>query len=270
MKLKTTLLTLCALLGVNLTTSLAGNPPAKHKTEKAVAKQTTSSTTAQAKAEETIPGVAVQSASYFYTGKPYDEDLGGYVFNYRTYSPSIARWTTSDPSGYPDGTNNKIYVNNCVSAFFDANGLEGKSIVWLAAYTGASEADWLPDLINSKQSEYYQSLQTKDAQNPKPHYLDDGDQFDYGSIGKPSDLKQFKDYKMIILVCHGMVINGKPSWNVGCGTTQDPAKRYTTNDLKFYYKDLLIKGCGYGDIDGESVIKWMQDKTKEYLINSNE
>jgi RHS repeat-associated protein len=54
--------------------------------------------------------VEANPADVFYTGKPYEEDLGGYVFNYRTYSPEINRWTTPDPSGFPDGANNRVYA----------------------------------------------------------------------------------------------------------------------------------------------------------------
>jgi len=110
MKRKTTLLILSALIGVNLSTSLAGNPPAKPKPDKAGAKQTPPSTTAQGKTEEELPGAAAEPPSHFYTGKPYDSDLGGYLFNYRTYSPEINRWITPDPSGFPDGQNNQAYL----------------------------------------------------------------------------------------------------------------------------------------------------------------
>lgn len=103
MKLKRALLIITALLGVTITTSPAGDPSARTTTEKTAAKST-------AKIEEVIPGTDVQPAAYFYTGKPYDEDLGGYVFNYRTYSHGMTRWTTSDPSGFPDGPNTYSYM----------------------------------------------------------------------------------------------------------------------------------------------------------------
>ncbi len=45
----------------------------------------------------------------FYTGKPYVESSGNYAFKYRSYSPELARWTSADPSGYPDGANCNIY-----------------------------------------------------------------------------------------------------------------------------------------------------------------
>ena len=45
-----------------------------------------------------------------FTGKPYDEDLQAYVFPYRNYDATTARWTSSDPAGYPDGINNQFYA----------------------------------------------------------------------------------------------------------------------------------------------------------------
>ncbi len=45
-----------------------------------------------------------------FTGKPYDEDLQAYVFPYRNYDASTARWRSSDPAGYPDGVNNQFYA----------------------------------------------------------------------------------------------------------------------------------------------------------------
>ena len=45
-----------------------------------------------------------------FTGKPYDEDLQAYVFPNRIYDPTIKRWRSSDPSGYPDGINSQFYA----------------------------------------------------------------------------------------------------------------------------------------------------------------
>ena len=60
-------------------------------------------------ASPNIPGAAAKPASYFYTGKPYDKDLGSYVFLGRTYNTDTTQWTTADPTGFPDGANNRIY-----------------------------------------------------------------------------------------------------------------------------------------------------------------
>ena len=46
----------------------------------------------------------------FYTGKPYLEETGQYLFLFRHYDPELARWTTADPSGFPDGANNIAYM----------------------------------------------------------------------------------------------------------------------------------------------------------------
>jgi RHS repeat-associated protein len=58
-----------------------------------------------------------------YTGKPYDADLGAYVFPYRNYRPEEARWASADPSGFPDGVNSGFYSPNPFSEV-DAFGLK--------------------------------------------------------------------------------------------------------------------------------------------------
>lgn len=77
---------------------------------------------AKQEVKEEVPGVAAQPASYFYTGKPYDADLGAYTFNYRSYDPEAARWTSADPSGFPDGVNNHIYARNFATSHLDPTG----------------------------------------------------------------------------------------------------------------------------------------------------
>jgi RHS repeat-associated protein len=49
-----------------------------------------------------------EEGTFFYTGKPYDADLG-YVFKFRNYNPEIQRWMVQDMSGFPDGANNLSY-----------------------------------------------------------------------------------------------------------------------------------------------------------------
>ncbi|MDR1305922.1 MAG: hypothetical protein LBK76_11990 [Verrucomicrobiales bacterium] len=53
---------------------------------------------------------AADGETNFYTGKPYDEEIDSYIFKYRNYSPALQRWTTADPSGFPDGANNYAYM----------------------------------------------------------------------------------------------------------------------------------------------------------------
>ncbi len=64
----------------------------------------------------------VTEESAFYTGKPYIESSGDYAFKYRNYKPELARWTSEDPSGFPDGVNNQVFVP-APSYRFDPNGL---------------------------------------------------------------------------------------------------------------------------------------------------
>jgi RHS repeat-associated protein len=45
----------------------------------------------------------------FFTGKPFDAASGTYLFIFRNYSPYLARWTSADPCGFPDGANNMAY-----------------------------------------------------------------------------------------------------------------------------------------------------------------
>jgi len=71
---------------------------------------------------DALPGLGVQPVEYFYTGKPYDADSESYTFKYRNYDPEINRWTSTDPSGFPDGANHIKYVDNPVSKL-DALGL---------------------------------------------------------------------------------------------------------------------------------------------------
>lgn len=66
--------------------------------------------TITAHAADELPGIAAQPATYFYTGKPYDEDIGAFTFAFRAYDPQVGRWSTVDPSGFYDGPNPQIYT----------------------------------------------------------------------------------------------------------------------------------------------------------------
>ena len=66
-------------------------------------------------------GEGLESARF--TGKPFVEELGNFVFPHRLYSPALSRWTTSDPSGHPDGINNVIYGGNDPATNVDPTGL---------------------------------------------------------------------------------------------------------------------------------------------------
>jgi RHS repeat-associated protein len=80
---------------------------------------------AEWRAEMAAKNAATTTASEdhaFYTGKPYIGSTGGYAFKYRSYNPELARWTSEDPSGYPDGANCHAYAPTPTNSF-DYGGL---------------------------------------------------------------------------------------------------------------------------------------------------
>jgi RHS repeat-associated protein len=60
----------------------------------------------------------------FFTGKPFDSISSSYLFKYRAYDSELNRWTTPDPSGFPDGPNNSIYTKNGPVSALDFEGLD--------------------------------------------------------------------------------------------------------------------------------------------------
>jgi len=79
------------------------------------------------------------SGNVFYTGKPFEAEREGYLFKYRSYDSELNRWTSVDPSGFPDGANNQCYCSVPTNSFdiggtfdwrqfdiskFDSQGLE--------------------------------------------------------------------------------------------------------------------------------------------------
>ena len=105
-------------------------------------------------AEEKIPSAPGRSAEYFYTGKSYDVDLGAYTFQFRNYDPGLKRWTSVDPSGFPDGANNQIYVNNLVLSSVERLGLDIYQVTNSGAVGGAGHSGMI---AGSGDSYTYQS-----------------------------------------------------------------------------------------------------------------
>lgn len=55
-------------------------------------------------------GPAAPSGAERFTGKPYDGDLGAFIFPYRNYRPDLGRWMSADPIHFPDGPNQHYYA----------------------------------------------------------------------------------------------------------------------------------------------------------------
>ena len=65
---------------------------------------------ANVESDGSLAGEESNPAMNRFTGKPYDEDLQAYVFPFRNYSAKLARWTSADPAGFPDGPNRHFYA----------------------------------------------------------------------------------------------------------------------------------------------------------------
>lgn len=63
-----------------------------------------------------------------FTGKVFVKELGGYTFLHRLFAPDLNRWTTSDPSGFPEGANNSLYVQSDPCGDVDPLGLIGAGV----------------------------------------------------------------------------------------------------------------------------------------------
>ena len=101
-------------------------PPAplpEFKTPEQLAKWRTE-TTARTSAQEVSRPSTLDSSTPFYTGKPYLAESGSYAFKYREYNPEMGRWTTVDPSGFPDGANALSYCKNTPVNGFDWQGMQ--------------------------------------------------------------------------------------------------------------------------------------------------
>jgi len=66
-------------------------------------------------------GPRSRAADALFTGKPHVDGLG-YAFLFRNYRPSLGKWLTADPLGYPDGWNHIAYGDNEPVAGVDFEG----------------------------------------------------------------------------------------------------------------------------------------------------
>jgi RHS repeat-associated protein len=135
----------------------------------------------------------------FFTGKPYLEETGQYLFLFRHYDPELAWWTTADPSGFPDGANNYLYCNAPFSGF-DTYGLAWGNLDFLRHFyfgSGApvtlSDIEHLDNVKNLSNSEpnggafrFGKQIAKRASEIPKPYNGTFSDSFsntyDFGSI----------------------------------------------------------------------------------------
>jgi RHS repeat-associated protein len=145
---------LCTGLQASVTEHQPPAPLPEFKTPEQLAKWRSDIAARTANQESTSSRPStLDSSTPFYTGKPYLAESGSYAFKYREYNPEMGRWTTVDPSGFPDGANNRLYAAVPTSEF-DSNGLwrSGKSYVigTHSSFTDRAAADLAPAYFGSK------------------------------------------------------------------------------------------------------------------------
>jgi RHS repeat-associated protein len=87
-------------------------------------------------AQSEVPSASASEGT-FYTGKPFDAQRDGYLFQYRNYDPELNRWASLDPSGFPDGPNAAKYA--CVPTVqLDPTGCFSISVTNSATYNASS------------------------------------------------------------------------------------------------------------------------------------
>ena len=184
----------------------------------------------------------------FFTGKPFVEETGSYAFKFRQYDPELNRWTSADPSGFPDSANNCRYSNSPTFEF-DVLGLTNKHYAYIYAYSGdptydAPSAAYVSDMVGVHMGKF----QTADAKNSALKYVSDGDYIQYGSISNPNQLASFSFYDQIYVVAHGIWADGKWTGVVGIGGTEYAPSAVTASNL------VDFKYCGPDGVVNADVV----------------
>jgi RHS repeat-associated protein len=210
------------------------------------------------------PQPATAWQELFFTGKPYLEETGQYLFLFRHYDPELARWTTSDPSGFPDGANNLAYMA-VPTTEFDWQGL--KSVAWAAAWTSLVSSEIMNTSYDQFQSSFHLVRQsfidedeaTRGTQNAT-HLLDDGDSFDFFSVGDAFDFSSpsISSYGRIYLAIHG---------NPETGNFYLGDQAYPRNVVQGFSNNIyMLEGCGNGFITTSEVVTRFFPTTRSYLL----
>ena len=185
----------------------------------------------------------------FFTGKPYDTSTGSYIFLFRNFSPSLIRWSSADPSGFPNGANNFIYAP-----------VPTRELDRLGLYTWYTEAED-KSILTAQYNEWKFVLNWDFAAAVLAHFCNKLGPADYN--GSPEDagqIRQSKEFRTAALqtlkTLYGSYTPGY--YSVGAlydGSRFNPAfeARYTTGDLfnalggaHFWYQGILdVTGHSY-------------------------
>ncbi len=202
----------------------------------------------------------------FFTGKPYLEETGQYLFLFRHYDPELARWTTADPSGFPDWPNNYLYCNSPFSGF-DAYGLAWGNLdfVW-HFYFGSGAPVTLSDIGHLEN--------VKSLANSNP----DGGAYRFGNqiantasgIAKPyngsfsESFSNTYDFGSIVWVMGSGTLSGAYEGNMtSTPNANGPGGTYNYSGTgNLFYRDIFTDPLDliqrmYGDSNAPEVPPWL-------------
>ena len=213
------------------------------------------------------------SPSAFYTGKPYLEETGSYAFMFRQYDPEFSRWTSADPSGFPDGANNASYAPIPTTSM-DWQGL--KKIAWV--YYTPSNFDGNPiGLLNANISNLRTEMNNADsASGSTTHYLDDGDTFSSLIILNTAAAinNLFSTYDRVALFSHGNYFQNQYYW--GGQTSGHLTTVFGSNAGNIMYATCFNAyspgptSGATGVTDVSSLLTSVKSLTKDYLRDLSE
>jgi RHS repeat-associated protein len=172
----------------------------------------------------------VDSSTGFYTGKPYLAESGSYAFKYREYNPETARWTTVDPSGFPDGANNTAYHAVPTSQFdwqgtFTVNigeavGLQVYNITWSETYTRISVSLPVPSLTYQWVMTTLQPNSTETINDP---------------LTFPSNLPNFQVLGSVLTTTtYSTTQYANTGWSATLGSTRNASSIQTVSEVQYY------------------------------------
>jgi RHS repeat-associated protein len=150
--------------------------------------------------------LAAGKAPSRYTGKPYDADLGAFVFPFRNYRPEEGRWMSADPSGFPDGVNAQTYL---ASPTFQIDPL-GLAVSF-GSYTNS--AGTISTVNSQQQQQFHDTMSQIRNQGPEGRMV-------YDRVYDPSTRVNVINTPNEIASGSGGMVNGTLTAQVGLDFTQ--------------------------------------------------
>jgi len=178
------------------------------------------------------------STSAFFTGKPYVQETGSYSFKFRQYDPKLSRWTSADPSGFPNGANNWCY-GGAPTGGLDALGLvyteedagADRNLI-LAVMLGWHTLGYTYSVTNAMQSLVYGDNKT-------------------ASSSEITDMKAASGFTSMFNKAYFAALEPSGYYN------QNEIVNFSSGDLHYSYGQVAFNATGNFTYDAQS--KWSTD-----------